>query len=283
MPDPVTAVADAVRGTDVRRHASRGLIIIARAGYAARGVVYLLIGGLAVLSALGRGGSTTDSRGALETLLGSPGGWVTLVIVGIGLAGHALWRFVQAAADPDGHGTDAKGLIVRIALAVSGVIHVGLSIWAIRRGLGYAVRSAGDDSQRESWTAWLLGQPFGPWLVGAVGVIIVVAGVAQAIKGWKASFTKRLDMSESLVHRLTPVCRFGLIARGVVLCIIGSFFLYAGWSYDPGQAGGLSQAFDVVRGLAFGQILLAVVAFGLVAFAVYSFVEARYRRLESPV
>ena len=267
-----------------RSHAGRGLCWMARAGYAARGVIYLLVGGLALLAAFGRsGGDTTDSKGALETLLRSPGGWIVLIVVGIGLLCYALWRLVQAALDVDDHGRDLKGIVVRLSMAISGLLHVGLAIWAIERGVGRIGSSDDGQANRESWTAWLLGQPFGPWLVGAVGVAIIGAGVAQIVKGYKTSFTKRLQMSDELVHRLTPACRFGLIARGVVLCIIGSFFVFAGYHYDPGRTGGLSQAFDAVRGVAFGQIALAIVALGLAAFGLYSFVEARYRRIASPI
>jgi hypothetical protein len=261
-------------------HVSRWIIYLARAGYTARGVVYVLIGGLALLSALGHGGETTDSKGALESLMQSPGGWAVLIVVGVGLVGHALWRFVQAVLDPDGLGKDLKGVVTRAGMAISGLTHLALAVSAISLGVGHA---SDEGNARASWTAWLMGQPFGRWMVAAVGVAIIGAGVAQFIKSYKEKFKERLDTSESLVHKLTPICRFGLAARGVVLFIIGSFFVYAGWTYDPGQAGGLEQTFDTVRGIRFGQILLAIVASGMLAFAVYSFVEARYRRIRSPV
>ena len=255
---------------------------LARLGYAARGVIYLLVGGLALLSALGNGGSTQDPRGALDTLMQSPGGWIILLVVGIGLIGYAIWRFVQGVYDPDHDGSDAKGLAKRGGKIVSGVIHVTLAMWAISRAIGNASGGSRDGESQRSWTAWLLEQPLGRWLVAAVGVAILCAAIGQFVKGYKEKFKDHYDTSDDLLRKLTPVCRFGLMARGVVFALIASFFLYAAWSYDPSQAGGLTQAFETIRAMAFGQILLALTALGMLAYAVYSFIEAYYRRIETP-
>lgn len=264
------------------QHAKSWIEPLARMGYTARGVIYLLIGGLALLSALGNGGSTTDSRGALDTLMRSPGGWIILLLVGVGLIGYSVWRFVQGTYDPDHKGSDAKGLAKRGGAIISGVVHVMLAMWAISRAIGDASGgSRGGETQR-SWTAWLLEQPFGRWLVVAVAVAILCAAVSQFIKGYKEKFKDHYRTSDELLRKLTPVCRFGLMARGVVFGLIASFFFYAAWTYDPSQAGGLSQAFETIRGMAFGQILLAVTALGMLAFAVYSFIEAYHRRIETP-
>ncbi|HEV2129901.1 MAG TPA: DUF1206 domain-containing protein, partial [Longimicrobiaceae bacterium] len=122
------------------RHAAHGASPwvegLARLGYAAKGVVYLIVGGLAAQAALGSGGQTTGSEGALSTILRQPLGQVLLGAVAVGLAGYALWRFVQAALDPEHRGTDAKGIAIRLGYAISGVIHAGLAIEAARMVLG---------------------------------------------------------------------------------------------------------------------------------------------------
>jgi len=255
---------------------------LARAGFAARGIIYLLIGGLALLSALGRGGSTEGSQSALETLMHSRGGWILLLLIGLGLAGFAIWRVVQAAVDVDCHGKDAKGLFVRGGFLVSAATHVGLAIWAVARAIGYASSGGGNASTQQEWTAWLLGQPFGRTLIASVGGVILGVGVAHILKGWKTKFLKHLAITDKLAPKLIPVCRFGCVARGVAFVIIGGFFIYAGWTYDAEQAGGLKQAFDTVRGVAFGRILFGTLALGFVAFAIYNFVEARYRKINLP-
>lgn len=259
---------------------SRGIVYLARAGYAARGAVYVMVGGLALLSAMGAGGSTEDSKGALTHLMDSPGGWMLLLAIGLGLIGHAVWRLLQSGLDTDHHGRDLKALTIRAGLMISALVHTFLGVWAIEAALGYADGSSGNSGEQH-WTAWLLAKPLGRWLVGAAGLGVIGAGVGQFIKGWGEKFRQRLRMSDELVRKLTPVCRFGLMARGVSLGIIGAFVLYAAIRYDPQKAGGLKSVFDTIRGVAFGQILLAILALGMLGFAVYSFIEARYRRVEA--
>jgi hypothetical protein len=121
---------------------NRGLALLARSGYAARGVVYLIIGGLAVVAASGQGGQTTDTHGALTSLLTQPFGKIVLAIVALGLIGYALWRVVQALADVDHHGTDPKGLATRGGLLVSAVTHALLALFALSLTFGAAAAAA---------------------------------------------------------------------------------------------------------------------------------------------
>jgi hypothetical protein len=259
------------------RAPSRKIAWLARSGYAARGVVYLVVGGLAVVAALG-GGQTTDSKGALRTILQQPFGEVLLALVALGLVGYAIWRLVQATTDPDGHGTDAKALVIRGGLLVSAITHSLLALFALSLifGWGSSVGGARD------WTAWLLQQPFGRWLVGLIGVAVIGAGLAHMIKGYRADFTKYLEMAPATLERSSPICRFGLIARGVVFLIIGGFLVVAAWRFSSGDVVGLQGALQTLQQQPYGWILLAVVALGLCAFGVYSLIEARYRRIDAP-
>ena len=172
---------------------------LARSGYAARGVVYLVVGGLAVLAALG-GGQTTDSKGALRTILQQPFGEALLALVALGLVGYAIWRLVQATTDPDGHGADAKGLAIRGGLLVSAITHSLLAWFALSLIFGWGSSVGGDGGARD-WTAWLLQQPFGRWLVGLIGVAVIGAGLAHMIKGYRADFTKYLEMAPATLER----------------------------------------------------------------------------------
>jgi Domain of Unknown Function (DUF1206) len=260
---------------------NRQLALLARSGYAARGVVYLIVGGLAVLAAFGQGGETTDTRGALTTLLAQPFGKILLGIVAFGLIGYALWRVVQALADVDHHGTDPKGLAIRAGLLVSAVTHSLLAVFALSLIFGWGSGGGGDDGAR-NWTAWLLQQPFGRWLVGLIGLAIVGAGIAHMIKGYRARFEQYLQMDAATLEKVSPVCRFGLIARGVVFVIIGGFLIVAAVEFDSAQARGLQGALQTLQQQPYGWVLLGIVALGLVAFGVYSLVEARYRRIDMP-
>ena len=261
---------------------NRGLALLGRSGYAARGVVYIIVGGLAVLAASGQGGQTTDTHGALTSLLTQPFGKVLLAIVALGLIGYALWRVVQALADVDHQGTDPKGLATRGGLLVSAVAHTLLALFALSLIFGWGSSMGGDgDSGARNWTAWLLQQPFGRWLVGLIGLAIVGAGIAHMVKGYHARFEKYLHMDAANLAKVSPVCRFGLIARGVVFVLMGAFLIVAAVEFDSAEARGLQGTLQTLQQQPYGWILLGMVALGMVAFGVYSLMEARYRRIEA--
>ncbi|MCL7945423.1 DUF1206 domain-containing protein [Marinobacter sp. ATCH36] len=253
--------------------------LLARAGYGARGIVYLLVGGLAAMAAFGQGGQTTGSRGALLRLLHAPLGDVLLGVMVIGLLGFALWRSVQAAKDTDHHGTSAKGVLIRAGLFVSAITHTMLAVFAV--SLIFSLGGSSGDSGGGSKDAatWLMSQSYGRWLVAAVGVALVAAGIAHEMKAIKTKFDRHFSMPTQIQYWAYPVCRFGLIVRGVVFVIVGGFFITAAYQLDPDEAGGIAEVFSALRGQAFGQSLLALVAIGLFAFGLYSLLEAVYRRI----
>ena len=254
---------------------------LARFGYASRGTVFVLIGVLALLAAFGSGGSTGGSRNALASVVAFPGGWLLLAVLCVGLLAFAVWRFIQSVMDADGRGTDAKGLAVRGTMFLSGLIYLTLSLFAGRLAIGAASGGGGGDS-KEDWTAWLLGQPFGRWLVIAVGLGVIAAGIVHVVKAFTSKWEEKLSAAKNKLPKIKPVCVFGLTARGVVFVIIGGFFVWAGWTSNASDAGGMGQMFATVRSQPFGTVLLVVVAAGLAAFGVYGWVEAAYRRINGP-
>jgi hypothetical protein len=259
----------------------------ARMGYAARGVVYLMVGSLAVLAAVGSGGSTDDPRGALSRLLEQPFGAAILALIAFGLVGYAVWRGMQAVLDADGHGSDAKGLTIRAALLVSGAVHLALAVWAAEAALsrfggpasGGAAGARGQGGE-EGLAGWLMAQPGGRWWVAAVGVAIVCAGVAHVVRGVRRDFEKRLEAGPNVMRVISPVSAFGLVARGIVFAVIGGFFLFAALHVDPSRAGGIERALDWLRARPYGQALFGGIALGLAAYGVYSIVEAIWRRID---
>jgi hypothetical protein len=254
---------------------------MARLGHAARGVVYCLVGGLALLAAIGSGGQTGGSASALRTLLGQPFGRILLGAIALGMAGFAAWRFVEAITDADRRGTEWKGLAIRGGHLIGGVIALGLAASAAGLALGRGGGS-GDDSAARDWTAWLMAQPLGPWLVGLVGLGVAGAGIAFAIKAWRGKVTEHLACSADVARWAVPMGRLGFAARGIVFLVIGGFLVAAALHSRAAQARGLGGALDALAAQPFGWILLAVTAAGLFAFGAFSIVEARYRHIDAP-
>lgn len=252
----------------------------ARWGYASRGVVYLIIGSLAALAALGRGGQTTDSQGALEWILSAPLGKILLGLMALGLLGYSMWRCIQAVKDTDHHGHDASGLAVRAGLLVSAVTHTLLAFFAANLIFNVLGSSGDSEGGSEGVAAWLMQQPFGRWMVGAIGLILIGVGLAHAMKGFKTQFDRHFSMPARVQYWAYPVCRFGLVTRGVVFAMTGCFFLIAAYQFDPEEAGGLSDVFNTLREQPFGPWLLGFVAVGLFAFGIYSLLQAVYRSVD---
>jgi hypothetical protein len=274
---PVAEVRE--RAEKSLRRAAPWVERLARAGYASKGVVYCLVGLLAVLAAMGEGGATTGSRGALRNLLGQPFGVGLVALLALGLSGYALWCFVQAAADPEHAGRDAKGIGKRIGRGVRGVVHASLVVGAI--GMVTGRGSGGDgESSVDRWTAKLMSMPAGVWLVGIVGAFVVGYGVWQVARAWRVDVDRMLSLGglpararRAVIH----VSRFGIAARGVVFGVIGIGLVLAAWRTDPGEAMGVGGALRWLAGQAYGPWILAVVAAGLIAYGIYEFVRARYR------
>jgi hypothetical protein len=263
------------------RKASPWLVGLGRLGYAAEGVVYALIGILAVQVALGRGGATTDNKGALIQIAAAPFGRILLIVVAIGIVGYALWRFLQAALDTDNAGTDASGIGKRLGYAGTGAIHVALALSALRL-LQSGSAGANSDTSAKGWTAELLSKPFGQWLVALVGLIVIGMGGYQIYQGIKAKFREDLklgEMSPAEERWFTRLGRVGYGTRGIVFALIGLFLIVAARRGNPGEAHGLDGALATLAQQPFGPWFLGIVALGFVAYGVFLFAEARYRRM----
>jgi hypothetical protein len=251
--------------------------MLARFGYGARGAVYVLVAAMALFATFGGGGHGAGTRSALAAVLEQPLGRVWLLTISAGLFAFVAWRFAQSIWNADGHPRSVKGLAVRAGMFTSGLVNVGLALFAASHAIGSSLKGSNGPV---SLTAWLFSQPFGRYLVGLVGICIIGAGVAQMIKGLTHGFRKYLNLPDSTF--MDGICLYGLAARGTVFLIVGAFFVYAAYAVDPQEAGTLTDALRWVRQLPFGGSLYAAVAVGLLAFGLYGFIEARYRRITAP-
>jgi hypothetical protein len=280
--------ADVARQTDQRAHAAARrsrdwLVPLGRAGFAANGLVYVLVGFLSAQAALGVGGETTDPEGALVHIIQAPFGQVALGVVAVGLAGYAVWRLLQAGLDTEQKGTSPSGWAARIGYGVSGVVYLGLAGTAVGLLLGnVGADSANGDQAAQDRTAFLLSQPFGRWVLAIVGLIVIGTGVAQIVNAWQAKFRRELKDGE-LDHTrrdwITRIGQLGYAARGVVLWLVGVFLIVAAVQGQPEQARGLGGVLATLASQPFGPWLLGVVAVGLAAYGLFLLVQARYRRM----
>ncbi len=254
----------------------------ARLGYGARGVVYCLVGGLALLAAVGSGGQTGGSGQALRSLLDQPFGRVLLGAIALGLAGFAAWRVVEAVTDADRRGASGKGLALRAAHLFSGAAYAGLALTAFGLASGRSGGGGSEAGAARDWTAWLLSQPFGQWLVGAIGLAVVGTGLAFVAKGWRGDVLDRLALPSPARRWAVPAGRFGTAARGAVFVLIGGFLVLAAVRSRSSEVKGLGGALRSLQDQPYGWALLALVAAGLLAFGIFGLVQARYRRIDAP-
>jgi hypothetical protein len=253
-----------------------GFEALARAGFVARGVIYGLIGILAVKLAIGAGGKTTNQSGALKTIAEQPFGKVLLILMAIGLAGYALWRITRALL---GHGPeDSDSGFERVAAFASGVAYALICAIAVEILLGSG-SSSGSPKQP---TAGVLGWPAGTWIVGIAGAVLCGVAAYQGYRGISRDFlndSKTEKMSPAVRKWITWIGTFGHLARMVVFGLVGIFVIKAAVDYNPNKAVGLDGALAKLANHSYGSYLLGIVAAGLVAFAVYSLSDARYRRI----
>ncbi|MFF9105632.1 DUF1206 domain-containing protein [Streptomyces rubrogriseus] len=251
----------------------------ARAGLAARGVIYLLVGILALQIAFGGGNRQADRGGALAELSDRPFGAVLLWALGAGLVGMALWRLSEALFGVTGK--DGRTARKRLPAAARFVFYafVAYSVLAFAAGAGGGGSS---DRQSRDVTARVMEMPAGRWLVGAAGAAIVVAGVVIGVQALRRSYRKKMKLGG-----LSPRARLlvditgvgGGTARGIVFAAAGAFAVRAAVAYEPDRAKGLDDTLRSFADTSLGPWLLACVAAGLVLFGVFSFALARWRRV----
>ena len=290
----MSAPSDTIdRGKDELRHPARNArenaergrgwyAWLARIGLVAKGVSYGIVGVLALELALGNGGKATSRQGALATIADESLGKVLLVVLALGFAAYATWRFVQAFAereDDDGAKGEAKLWGKRAGYIGRGLIYAGLTFTTIKLLTGSSGGQSQNEQARES-TATVLDWPAGRWLVGLTGVAVIGAGAWNLYRGLTRKFEKRWrtgQMSETERRWGGRAGLAGHVARGVVFGLIGVFLTKAAIDYDPNDAIGLDGALQKLVDRPYGPYLLGLTAIGLICYGVYCLVDARYR------
>jgi hypothetical protein len=262
------------RGTG-RAAGSDAVDVLARLGLAARGVIYVVIGAIAVMLALGAARHAPDRAGALEAVAGKPFGYLLLWVITIGFGGLALWKLVQTAVarlNP----TEAYRLRAA-GSAVAYVIACISTYWFVRHG---RVPASSDTTSRDL-TAMIMSRTGGQLIVILAGLVIAAVGIYLVVQALRLEFTRYLRMgwmSRRTQDTVVKLGQAGYTARGVIVFLIGVAAFDAGVTYRPARAEGLDGALRTVAGWPAGPVLLILVALGLIAFGLLSFFEARWRR-----
>jgi hypothetical protein len=249
---------------------------MARAGLAARGVIYILIGWVAVLVALGEARGAADQRGALQMLAAKPYGLVSLWLLAAGFISYALWRLSEAAF---GVAVDGNGAGPRLKSLGRAVVYAAFAVTTFSV-IGGARRS--QSGQQRDWTAKVMSHPGGRWAVGLLGVIVVIVGLVLVVQGVRRTFLKYLQTGQMSPRTRRIVTRLGVIgttARGLVFALTGALVVEAAVKYRPSKAGGLDTALRTLRDQPYGKFALIIAALGLITFGVYGLCEARWRKV----
>lgn len=268
------------KATARRAANSRWLEWLARLGLVARGVVYVLIGALALQIAFGDAGSQADQGGAIREIADKPFGTALLWLLAAGFTGLALWRFSEVAFGPAGADDDKTERGKSLARAL---LYTFFSVTTFAYVLGKSGSAAEDSDQKStSATARIMEHGGGRALVAVVGLVLIGIGCYMAYEGVAKKFLEKLrtaQMSSSVRGVVEKLGVFGSVARGVVFGLAGVFVLYAAITFDPAKAKGLDGALRSVAEAPLGPYLLGLVAIGLIAFGAFSMCEARWRRL----
>lgn len=254
---------------------------LARFGYAAKGIVYGLIGILAFQAAWTWRGEARGSEGVFRTIANQPFGSALLFVVAVGLLGYVTWRFVQAIYDPEHNDSGFNAIARRLAYLTSGLIYGALSAAAFKIVFSSSSSASSGESSGEQ-AATLMAHPFGHWLIGAVGLASAAYGMSCIYRGIKVKFRKKLKtyaMSSAEKRWAVRVGRLGLLARGIVSIAVGYFFSRAALLADSSQAKTTGEALKAIQQQPYGGVVMGAIALGLIAYGIHMLVQARYRRI----
>lgn len=277
MTDPTHQAQQSAR-TAARSETARKAVLL---GWAAKGVVYVALAWIVLQSAFGAAPEQSSTTGALQLIAQSAPGRIALMVLGVGLLAFAVGRILETTvlAEPQVGARD-KAQAVVLALVYTSLAVTAFSIVGLAGGSGGG--SGGGSEQQGS--AFLLGLPAGRWLVGLLGLLVVAFGLYEVYLGVKQKFWGTLrsaDMSPAMRSASTKIGIAAYVTKGLIFVLLGYFFLQSALSYDPSEAKGLDAALREVSQAAYGQVLLSLVALGLLAYGLFAFIEARYRRIGS--
>jgi hypothetical protein len=275
---------DSVTNTAESFQFSKTVEGLARFGYATRGFIYFVIGFLTILLAFGYGAKTTDQQGAIAMIGKQPFGRQLLWLVLVGLVCYSLWGLIRAFFNPLHKAHDVKGYAVRVGYFISAVAYATLVLptYGLISGGSQPAQTGVQQDQIQKFVASILALPLGKWLVGFIGIVVILVGIYQIIQGFIRVFEKQI-----LLVNLTPVRlkqvnflgRFGFVSRGIIFSLIGVFLVYAAYMSDSKLVKGFDSTLTSILQQPFGRWFMGIIALGLISLGLYSMCVAIYFRL----
>jgi hypothetical protein len=262
------------------RKASPWIVGVGRFGIAAKGMVYVIIGWLALQTAVRGAGHPVDQQGVLYSILRHRYGRIMLAALAAGLFAYTFWRIAESLLNPERERYNLKGTLTRIFRLGSGVVYGALGVMATRLLIGYEVHRR----RPRDWTELVMREPLGKWLVVGIGAGILGFGLFRIWKAYTGELKGQLLLdryTEWARDWITWVGRVGQAARGVVFAVIGAFAVVAGVDVNPAEAKGVAEALSYIEHAPMGPYLLTATALGLIAYGLFQFVEAAYRRISA--
>ncbi len=252
----------------------------ARFGHLGIGHVYIVLGGFALGATLDIGVKAVGFQGALRRLLESRAGTAFPMVIAVGLLADGLWQAVRAALNADNADNSPRGYVERGSWVVSGLVHFGLGIAAIKLVAGIGQKPT--ESEVRYWTQSIMRLPFGGAFIAGAGIVVIMTGVIFISRALRRKVDRRLDLS-SLIRPIQVIVillgRFGVAARGAVFIAGGTLLVLAGVHVNPKEARGLGGTLRIIESQPYGHLLLACVALGFIAYGIFELTCARYRRI----
>ncbi|SHG10324.1 protein of unknown function [Fodinibius roseus] len=254
--------------------------IIARIGFLAKGLVYFMVGLLALQASIGMGGKTAGTKQALQEFIYQPFGSILLIGCTVGLFAHAIWKIVQSLLDPEDRAETKEVIFIRIADFFTGGLYLSFSYaaWQIFQGLN--TRSSSQST--EVWVGQILELPYGKWLVMFCAILISITGLYQFYSAYVSNFDYSFDtrhMSQKKQVTLRKLGQIGISAWGIVYCMTAILFYQAALTYNPEEAGGLDEALNALRSQPFGAWILGITAAGLLIYGIYLLILSYYHKI----